>query len=66
MCICCMVEEETPPLVMLTDICDENQVHSHMHILWGSLLYVVNQFCSLIPYINPLKVIVINYQNGGD
>ena len=40
-----MVEyiEETPPLVLVPDICNGNQVHSHMHILWGSLLYVVNR-----------------------
>ena len=40
---CCMVEyiEETPPKVNLDNICNEIQVHSHVHRLWGSLFYIL-------------------------
>jgi hypothetical protein len=51
----CMVEylEETPLDFLISNICNETQVNPHMRILWGSLLYVFNLFCSSIPYINP-------------
>jgi hypothetical protein len=76
-----MVEyiEETPPTTLVGNICNEIQVHSHMHRLWGSLIYMVVLLTShtfvvfdvsaiilvlSIHYINPLKEIVINYQRG--
>ena len=33
--------EETTPSVMVGNICNEIQVHSHMYRLWGSLLYIL-------------------------
>jgi hypothetical protein len=41
-CMLCMVVYivETPPTTLVGNICNEIQVHSHMHILWGSLLYI--------------------------
>jgi hypothetical protein len=31
---------ETPPITLVGNICNEIQVHSHVHRLWGSLLYI--------------------------
>ena len=34
--------EETPPKVKLDKICNEIQVHSHVHSLWGEFaLYIM-------------------------
>ena len=38
---------------LIANICNEIQVHSHMHILWGSLLYVFNLFYSLHSLFKP-------------
>jgi hypothetical protein len=67
---------------MVGNICNESQVHTHVHRLWGEFaIYIVVLhtshifavfdvgaiiFVLKIPYINPLKELVINYQNGGD
>jgi hypothetical protein len=38
----CLVEYivETPPTTLVGNTCNEIQVHSHMHRLWGSLFYI--------------------------
>ena len=50
----CIVEYiEEIPLALIANICNEIQVQSHVHILWGSLLYVFNLFCSLNSLYKP-------------
>ena len=49
LCICCMVGyiEETPLKVKLDKICNEIQVHSHMHSLWGGVCSIYHGYTNI-------------------